>query len=177
MTIDIRRVRPEEYDAAGALTADAYREYGPRGDDEWEAYFRRLANIRDRDQVAPVFVAVEEGILLGTVTLELDQRIPADGPTMQGHPLEPGEAHVRMLAIAPVARRRGIGRLLMKRCADEASKAGKTRLTLNTGDQMEPAKAMYEALGFDLVDRQEFDDGFCLLTYATDLAAPEPPRS
>jgi len=169
MGIEIRRVHADEYEAAGTLTADAYREYSPREDEEWEAYFRRLADVRGRNAVTPVFVAAEDGKLLGTVTLELDERIPADGPTLQGHPLEEGEAHVRMLAIVPAARRRGVGRSLMQRCESEARKAGKTRLTLNTSDRMEPAKAMYEALGFILIERQTFEDGFCLLTYAIDL--------
>jgi ribosomal protein S18 acetylase RimI-like enzyme len=161
-------VRAEEYEEAGAVTALAYREFGPRGDEGWDAYFVRLADVAGRDRVAPVYVAVEDGTILGTLTLELSERIPS-GTHTNDQPLEPDQAHIRMLGVHPDARRRGVAAALMARAVDESKAAGKTRLTLNTSNRMEAAQKMYAGLGFNMTGDQAFDDGFRLLTYAKQL--------
>src|SRR3990172_12536910 len=112
--MEIRRVRPEEYEEAGEVTALAYREHSRPGDD-WEEYFTRLREVGAREGAAIVLIAVDDGRILGTVTLELDERIEG------GHerePLAPGEAHIRMLGVHPEARRRGGAKALMGRCIE-----------------------------------------------------------
>lgn len=176
--MEIRRVRPEEYEAAGAVTALAYREFGPatsadpklrhRDEEGWEDYFERLADISERDGVAMVLVAVEDGRILGTVTLELQQRI-----SLTLGPLGADQAHIRMLGVHPDARRRGVARALMMRCIEESRAAGKSTLTLNTTPMMEAAQAMYEDLGFTRGPDEVHPDGFVLLYYSMPLGAPE----
>ena len=84
-------------------------------------------------------------------------------------PLGRGEAHVRMLGVAPESRGRGIARALMEACANEARARGKTLLTLHTTERMTIAQRMYELMGFVRGTDRTFPDGFSLLTYAKEL--------
>ncbi|MDP9296852.1 MAG: GNAT family N-acetyltransferase [Actinomycetota bacterium] len=165
MTFEVRDVRPEELAEAGAVTVAAYSEFVRPGDADWEAYVEELRNVEARAARAVVLVAVEEppGVL-GTVTLELSSRIDEDF-----EPLEPDRAHVRMLAVRPEARRRGVARALMEACADRARAAGKRRLTLHTTERMIAAQAMYARLGFARSEDHVFPNGFVLLGYELKL--------
>lgn len=160
MTIRSRQVRPEEADEAGRVTALAYLEVATPGHG-WDDYLVRIADVRDRAARTLVLVAVEDGRILGSATLELDGRTEED----HEQPLAPGEAHVRMLGVHPEARRRGVARLLMQTCIEEAFKAGKTLVTLNTTQRMTAAQRMYEAMGFERTEDRVFPDGFVLLSY------------
>ncbi len=155
-------MRPDEFDEAGRITALAYREFvRPEDPASWEEYLAHIADIRDRVERTLVLVAVEGEAILGSATLELDGRTDAD----EEQPLAPGEAHVRMLGVSPDARRRGVARLLMDACMDEALRAGRDLLSLNTAPRMTAARQMYESLGFERGDDEVFPDGFVLLSY------------
>jgi GNAT superfamily N-acetyltransferase len=171
MAIEIREARPDEYEEAGRITADAYREFATPGRRAgWDDYLVRIADIADRAQRTTIIVAVEDGEVLGTVTLELEGRTDEgreDGD--EAEPLEPGHAHVRMLGVAPGARGRGVGRMLMDACIEWARRAGKTVLTLKTTERMKVAQSMYESMGFARTPDRVFPDGFVLLAYELPL--------
>lgn len=173
MAIEVRPVRPEEMEQAGRVTADAYREFVTPGRD-WDDYLERLADVPDRVRRTEVLVAVEDGAVLGTVTLELTGRTDAGRRSHESAPLEPGQAHVRMLGVAPEAQGRGIGRMLMEACLEEARRAGKTYLTLNTTERMRAAQAMYRSMGFTRTEDTVFPDGFVLLSYEIRLDGATP---
>jgi len=172
VAIEIREARPAEYEEAGRVTADAYREFASPERKGWDEYLVRIADVADRAKRTTILVAVEDGHVLGTVTLELEDRTDSGrrGGNESG-PLEPGQAHVRMLGVAPEARGRGLGRLLMDACIEEARRAGKTVLTLNTTERMKAARAMYESMGFTRTPDVVFPDGFVLLAYELPLDA------
>jgi len=166
MTIEVRAVRPEEYREAGGVTAMAYREFAPPSSQDWQEYLRRIADVARRSGRALVLGAFRDGRALGTVTVELDQRIEG------GHdrdPLDLDEAHIRMLGVDPEARGEGIGRLLMEAAIVEARRAGKRRMTLGTTERMMAAHRLYESMGFVRGPDQVFDDGFRLRTYELPL--------
>jgi ribosomal protein S18 acetylase RimI-like enzyme len=170
VTIEIRDARPEEYAEAGRVTADAYREFVTPGR-SWEEYLVRLADVADRARRTSIIVAVEDGEVLGTVTLELDGRTDTESRNnREAEPLRPGQAHVRMLGVAPQARGRGVGRMLMDACLEESRRAGKTQLTLNTTERMKAARRMYESMGFTRTEDTVFPDGFVLLGYRKELS-------
>ena len=143
MALEVRPARPEEYDEAGRVTADAYREFAEG--ESWDRYLLQLADVEGRARVGTVLVAVEDGRILGTLTLELDRRVGGEDP-----PLRPDEAHLRMLGVAPDARGRGVARAMLHTAFDVARLA---------------AKAMYEAMGFERLPDRVFPDGFVLLSY------------
>jgi ribosomal protein S18 acetylase RimI-like enzyme len=166
MAVEVRRALPQEYEEAGRVTALAYQEFVRLEDAGWNEYLERIADVGGRAGRTVVLVAVEDGRILGSATLELEGRTEKGEP-----PVPPDEAHLRMLGVHPDARRRGIARLLMDASIDEAHRAGKRRLTLNTTQRMRAAQAMYEALGFERVDDRVFPDGFVLLGYEKRLEA------
>ncbi len=165
MTVEIRRLRPGEERQAGDVTALAYRNQAEPASSNPD-YLDRVADVAARAQHAMILVAVEEGRLLGTVTVELTGRIPGGHPRP---PLEPDRAHVRMLGVHPDVQGRGIGRRLMEGAAEEARRAGKRRVTLETTETMRAAQHLYESMGYRRGEDLEFDDGFRLRTYVLRL--------
>lgn len=156
---------PDEWDEAGRVTAEAFREFVR--DDDWEQYVRSIADIRGRAERTTVLVAVVDGTIAGSVTLELEQRVePEDDPT-----LHPGEAHVRMLGVHPDGRGRGIAAALMVEGERRARAAGKTFITLHTTERMRAAQAMYAKLGYVRGNDRVLGHGFTLLSYSKDLGS------
>jgi ribosomal protein S18 acetylase RimI-like enzyme len=160
--VEIREVRPEEQEAAGRATAAAYAVFAPGGASPNADYLARVADVGARAEHALVLGALEDGEVLGTVTLELNGRIPGGHPRA---PLEEDQANVRMLGVDPGVQRQGIGRRLMEASIDEARRAGKRRVTLETTEEMTAAQRLYEAMGFVRGPDLVWDDGFRLRTY------------
>lgn len=159
--IEVRLPRPEEYAAAGAVTALAYHEFAVEGDDGWSWYLEHLADISDRARRTTVLVAVASETVIGTATLELEDRVePQRVP-----PLRADEAHLRMVGVHPDHRRRGIARRMVLECIELARDHGKRRLTLETQPTMSAARALYESLGFQQGPTREVEAGFLLVTY------------
>jgi ribosomal protein S18 acetylase RimI-like enzyme len=158
----VREARPEEYAALGRITVDAYREAGETAVD----YFPELEDVAGRAALVPVLAAVEEGSgrLLGTATY-----VPGPGPFHEG---DFGDtASMRMLAVAPDAQGRGVGRALVVECVDRARRGGRSGLSLYTRPFMTAAHRLYESLGFRRVSELdwEFDPGEWLWAYRLDL--------
>ena len=163
MNVQIREATPEEYAEAGAVTASAYREFVRGGD--WEDYLESIADVEGRADRTTIVIALDGSRIVGSATLELTDRVePEDDPA-----LDPAEAHIRMLGVAPEARRRGIARALMADCMDRARGSGKAFLTLHTTERMAAAQQMYESLGFVRGADRVFSDGFVLLSYRAEL--------
>jgi ribosomal protein S18 acetylase RimI-like enzyme len=74
-----------------------------------------------------------------------------------------------MLGVAPDARGRGIGRMIMDACEERASASGRTLITLNTTLLMRSAQRMYESMGYSRDEDRVFPDGFVLLSYSKRL--------
>jgi ribosomal protein S18 acetylase RimI-like enzyme len=165
--MEIREATPEEYAEAGRVTAEAYREFVRPGDDDWERYLLRIADVQARVEQTTIMVAVEDGRVLGSLTLELDGRV-RDGDE-EHRPLDPDEAHIRMLGVDPAERARGVARALMEASEARARAAGKTFMTLHTTRRMQAAQTMYERLGYRRLEDRIFPDGFVLLSYTKSL--------
>ena len=147
--MEIREARPAELEAVGRVTQAAWREFELPGDAAWIAYFDRLGDAQGRAQRALLLVAVEDGTVIGTATLELER-------TLEDVPLPAYEARLRMLAVAPECRGRGVGRRLVEACLAHARAAGKTEARLHTVDGMVAAAAIYSSLGFERDSGDDF---------------------
>jgi ribosomal protein S18 acetylase RimI-like enzyme len=170
--IEIRPLRASELRAVGDATERAYREFRAPDSPGWEAYLARIADVGSRAERAVVLVAVDKGVIAGSVTLELESRI-GPGPS---EPLAPDEAHVRMLGVAPEHRGRGIARRLMLASIETARMHGKRLLTLNTDPVMTAAQHLYLELGFRPTDPRVRPDGQVLLSYALDIGSESKPK-
>jgi ribosomal protein S18 acetylase RimI-like enzyme len=157
----LRQIRPEEHASVGGLLAETYAPYVIH-----QTYLDKLRDVAPRaaDPGSEVLVALDQatGELLGTTVL-----------TYEGSPLSylAGEkdAELRMLGVATIARRRGIGSALVHESIARARLAGKRRMILGTMSNMPDAQQLYERLGFTLVEKREEDAGFLLYVYTLDL--------
>lgn len=165
MAIQVRGARPQEYEEAGRVTADAYREFVRPGEAAWEDYLLHIADVAGRADRTTVFVAVEDERIVGSATVETDGRIDLE----EDGPLGPEEAHIRMLGVAQDARGRGVARALMSACEQRARERGRTLVTLHTTPRMPVAQRMYASLGYERGPDRLFDDGFVLLSFSKRL--------
>jgi GNAT superfamily N-acetyltransferase len=144
--IRVRLVAQHEYEHVAELSIQAYAHDYDISDD----YRASLADVATRAHEHEVWVAEDlaTGELLGTVAT------PRAGSHIS--PLgEDGELDFRLLAVAPAARRRGIGALLTDHVIDLARQRGLGRVVMNSGPQMVGAHALYHRLGFvRLTDRE-----------------------
>jgi ribosomal protein S18 acetylase RimI-like enzyme len=132
----VREARPEEHGRLGELVVTAYRSLPEFDEPDYEPELRDVAR---RAGDAVVLVAVDDaGTLLGCVTY-----VP--GPESPwAELLEPGEAAIRMLAVDPAARGRGIGTALAAGCIARAREGDRAAIFLHlpglpTGPLRSPA--------------------------------------
>lgn len=140
MTIEIRAARQRELPRVGDLTAGAYL-----SDSLLDADDDYVAELRDavrRARGATVLVAAEDDAVVGTVTV-------AAAGSEWAEVAESGEAEVRMLAVDPDERNRGVGELLMRAALQEAFATGAERVVLSTMPEMAAAQRMYERMGME----------------------------
>ena len=144
LEVEIRQVRPHEYQEAGRITALAYREFLPPGPSPgWEEYLASIADIGGRIDRTIVVVAVRDGRILGSATIEMDQVIGDDDDE-----LPPATASLRMLGVDPEVRGGGVGRALVEATIEMARGRGKRVMILRTTPLMKAARALYESMGF-----------------------------
>jgi len=179
----VRVARGRQVADAGALTAEAY--LADRLVDATDAYAEELRDAEQRSREATLLVALlprgardtstagtvdgsatraaeaaartvdaaepdDDLVVVGTVTL-------APYGTSYAEVAEPGELEIRMLAVAPEARRQGIAELLVGAALREAVAGGARRVVLSTLDSMESARRLYGRLGFVAVPERDWD--------------------
>ncbi|MEV0220519.1 GNAT family N-acetyltransferase [Streptomyces sp. NPDC050704] len=164
MDITIRRAQPDEYTALGEITAQAYLEDGLLDFGESDEYLGELRDVAKRATAADVLVATTGPHLLGGVTF-----VPSGGP--MADIAQPGEAEIRMLAVAKEARGHGAGETLVRACVERARATdGCVRVVLSTQHTMHSAHRIYERLGFTRTPARDWNpiphlDDITLLTY------------
>ncbi len=85
---------------------------------------------------------------------------------------------VRLLAVAPAARGRGVGAALMQECVRRVRRAGGRVLSLHTTDLMKTALRMYERMGFVRAPEIDFQlmPGTTVMGFRLDLGDMETTR-
>ena len=137
--MEVREVRPAEYQEAGAIVVAAYRALP--GAHVSDGYAAQLADVARRAAQAEVLVATEDR-LLGSVTFVPDATSP------WAEMLEPNESAIRMLGVDPSAQGHGVGRALLEACVDRARGLDREALFLHSTPWMEAAHHLYELAGF-----------------------------
>jgi len=163
--LTVRPARPDEIEEVGRLTLEAYLADGmvnPGG-----SYAAALADASRRASDAELLVAVDpEGMVVGTITV-----------CTPGSPLgelsRPGELEFRMLAVAPGARRRGVGEALVRTVLARARKTGVHRVVLCSAEKMHVAHRLYVRLGFIRMPERDWYPlpGVRLLAFGATTAA------
>lgn len=165
----IHSARPSELDGASEVIRAAYSEYetdipAPA----WREYVADITDVCRRLGVAELIVAAN-GLTAGAVTL-----FPASaGPGETGWP--EGWAGIRILAVHPEYRGRGVGRALMDECLRRCRKRGTRTVGLHTTEFMSVARSMYERMGFVRVPEFDFHPRPGVTVMAYKLELPQPP--
>lgn len=158
-----------EVAAAGALTAEAYHADRLINDDD--EYADELRDAARRAREATLLVAVlpgpDEDVVVGTITL-------APAGSSYAEVARPGEVELRMLGVAPEARRRGIAEALMRASMRETVALGAGAVVLSTLDAMTTAQRLYDRLGFQREPERDWGhEGVALRVYS--WRVPEAP--
>jgi ribosomal protein S18 acetylase RimI-like enzyme len=148
MAVRVRPATEADFAVIGEICLAAYRADGqlppagtvrPPGAHD---YGLTLADVAGRAEAAEVLVAVDDdGRILGCVTFTRPGTSVAEIS-------RDGEAEFRMLAVAPEAQGRGIGRTLAGACLDRAGEMGLTAVVISVRDDNPVAKRLYAGLGF-----------------------------
>lgn len=157
----IRRANPDEHAEIGELTVAAYAGFTTGAEDGYVAHLRDAAA---RDREAELWVAEDEGAVVGTVT------VAPEGSSWRELG-KPGEGEFRMLAVAPSARGRGVGEALVRHTMDRFRAAGLTRVVLCSLLEMEAAHRIYRRLGFERAPELDWspEEGVHLIAFAKEL--------
>ena len=160
--IEIREARPEEYGAAGEVAVAGYAEVY----DDLGYYEARLRDVATRATGGVVLVALDGDEVVGTVTYVSGAASP-----LATRQQKEGEGSIRMLAISPAHKRRGIGRALSLACVERARAGGKQAVIVHADEVMRAARTLYEGLGFRRDPARDYrpDDVTFLLCYVRDL--------
>lgn len=137
----VRPARPDEYAQLGELTVAAYRTLPGRDQPGSRGYEPYLRDVAGRAERSLVLVAELDGAPVGTVTY-----VPGPGPDAETD--DPDAAEIRMLAVAPEARRRGVGEALVRACIERARVDSRRRIVLHTRHEMAAAVRLYGRVGF-----------------------------
>ena len=135
--VRIRLAKPNDAQAIASLLYESFAEYEalytPEG---FAATSITSEQIVDRMREGPVWVAVREDVIVGTVSVAVKS----------------GALYVRGMAVAPRSRGRRIGDLLLRHIEEFAGTEGVRRLFLSTTPFLDRAIRLYESFGFRRTD-------------------------
>jgi GNAT superfamily N-acetyltransferase len=153
--VNVRPMTRQEAAEVGRITLAGYDAYGAM-EGEYRTF---LGDPTARiDGCTALLVAELDGHLVGTVTYVL----PGDAQ-WEGRPVDDGDCGFRVLAVAPGAEGRGVGRALVEACLERSRARGCRRAIITSMAWMSRAHELYEGLGFarrpDLAVRFPGGDG------------------
>jgi ribosomal protein S18 acetylase RimI-like enzyme len=146
--IVIRPAHPDEWEEAGRITVAAYLADGYI-DSHAGGYADQLANASTRATEAELLVAVDGDAVLGTVTV-----VHPDTPWSEVS--KPGELEFRMLAVAPAARGRGVGKRLVQAVLAEAKSHHIATVVMSSSEKMTTAHRLYTRMGFHRLPERDW---------------------
>lgn len=171
MSITIRQAQPQDAHAVVPLIIDAIGEIANRLTGEQTAsmveqelteLFRREDN---RHSYLNTYVAVEGEQILGilvyyngeqAITMDAnlvkwlkEKNAPSITIDKEAHE---DEYYIDTVCVAPEARGKGIGTLLIQFAIDQTKERGFTKLSLNVETQKEDARRLYERMGFVITE-------------------------
>lgn len=149
--LTVRDARPEDREKVEAITRLAYEEFARSMEPSaWRALESAMERVLRDPGAGQCIVADDDERVVGSVFLYPAGTVPYDGGEALPFP------EFRLLAIAPNARRRGVGRALVDECIRRAKTSGATELGLHTSKSLQAAVAMYEAMGFRRAPERDF---------------------
>lgn len=157
---NVRSAHPQEYTAIGQLMVQVYSqlEAFPKPDEQ-PNYYKLLANVGDLTAKpgTEILVAVDaHDNLAGAIVYFDDMKNYGSGGTATQ---EQNSSGIRLLAVDPATRGKGVGKLLTLACVAKAKEKNHRQVILHTTQAMQVAWKMYENLGFKRSDDLDFVQG------------------
>ena len=143
-SLSIRPAHPHDRDANARLTRAAYAEYAAAMEPyAWSALANAIeASLATNDGVTRL-VAELDGEIVGSAAL-----YAPDSAAYGSLASASSWPEVRLVAVGPSARGRGVARALVDECVRRARLGGARVLGLHTSRSMRAAKTLYEQMGF-----------------------------
>lgn len=145
------------------LTLTAYAEYASAMPaDVFHHYMQNIRETLEQDDRGELWIATDGGaIAASTLVYAPGTKLYGDLPEGSPYP------EVRLLAVHPLHRGRGLARSLMHSCVELSQQRGHAGLTLHTSDLMVAAQALYASLGFERYKEADFwpDPDLCVKGY------------
>ncbi|MED4070907.1 GNAT family N-acetyltransferase [Priestia endophytica] len=151
----ISKLSELEKEETKALLIASYEQYEKDYEDKgvWEEYKANISSSLEKQGVEQILVAKQGKEIVGTLQLF------CNGETAYNKPeLEIFDPIVRLLAVHPKARGRGVAKALLKESLLYAKTKGARCLYLHSGEMMKEAISLYERLGFKRDYSKEFSN-------------------
>ena len=156
----IRNAVPTEFGTIGKLLVNVYSALeGFPKESEQPGYYNMLVNVGDftLNPANELLVAVSaDDKIAGAVVYFNDMQFYGSGGIAT---LEQKAAGFRLLAVDPIMRGQGIGKLLSIECIRKAKESGRSQVIIHTTAAMQTAWKMYEGLGFRRSEVLDFMQG------------------
>lgn len=145
----VRNAKPFEFEGIGKLMVKVYSQLeGFPKESEQPEYYKMLADIgtlTNKPQTELLVAVSPDNKIAGGVVYFSDMKYYGSGGTATG---EQNASGFRLLAVDPLTRGKGIGRLLTEECIGKAKKLGHDQVVIHSTRAMQVAWKMYENLGF-----------------------------
>ncbi|WP_077622684.1 GNAT family N-acetyltransferase [Sediminibacillus massiliensis] len=160
----IRDARPAELAVIREQRVKAYEDHTLKVNKEhWQALKQAITSDADKGAGVELIVAELDNDIAGSVAL-----FPANANAYDGYVEEIAYPEIRVLAVSPQARGKGVATALIKECIRRAKQKGFHSIGLHTGSFMTEAISLYERLGFERVPEYDFepaDDGIVVKAF------------
>lgn len=157
---NVRNAKPDEFDELGKLMVQVYSQLeGFPKPDEQPNYYNMLANIGEQinKPETELLVAVSsDGKIAGGLVYFGDMQYYGSGGTATK---EQNAAGFRLLAVVPLLRGCGIGKLLTNECIKKTKEKNLHKMVIHTTMAMQTAWKMYEKMGFKRSEDLDFLQG------------------
>lgn len=151
-TIVIDTLKDVDKEAVVELLVGSYGQYASDYSAEgWQQYLGNIRLSLDNPAIDRVLVAQSEGEFLGTLQLFTNSEAAYQDPD-----LGIVDPIVRLLAVSPTARGKGIAQALLKESVNYAKEKGASFLYLHSSDNMSQAIRLYEYFGFKRDESKDF---------------------
>ncbi|MBY0148784.1 GNAT family N-acetyltransferase [Neobacillus niacini] len=133
----------------------------------WLALKRAILSEGDTLPGVERIVAEIDGEIAGSVVL-----FPANIDAYEGNVDVLNYPEIRMLAVSPEMRGKGVASALVAECIQRAKAKGCQAIGLHTGEFMETAMKLYETMGFERLPQYDFEpanDGIIVKAYRLSL--------
>ncbi|MFC5466030.1 GNAT family N-acetyltransferase [Lederbergia graminis] len=160
----IRDAKIKELDFIREQRVAAYVEHAAViPDAHWEALKQAISSEADRQPGVELIVCEVEGEIVGSVVL-----FPAKTDAYEGQVEELDYPEIRMLAVTPENRGKGIASALIAECIKRSKAKNYQYIGLHTGEFMEQAIQLYTKHGFERLPQYDFvpaDDGIVVKAF------------